>query len=210
VPTNESGFHVPRRETQGAAPRPSGRARRWRRVVIAVVVASLSFSAGAAVGAEAADAAFKKGAKAVRQAGSTVKGLQRALGVTVDGVYGKQTRRAVRRFQRKHGLTVVGIAGPQTLGGLGVGARESQERPKRGRVADILERIASCESGGNPSAVSSNRRYFGKYQFSKPTWRSVGGEGNPARASEREQDRRARKLYRRAGTSPWPHCGAGL
>ena len=71
----------------------------------------------------------------------------------------------------------------------------------------MLARIAQCESGGNPRAVSADGRYFGKYQFSKATWRSVGGSGNPARASEAEQDRRARILYRRAGTSPWPNCG---
>jgi hypothetical protein len=36
----------------------------------------------------------------------------------------------------------------------------------------------------------------------------VGGTGNPAAASEAEQDRRAAMLYQRAGASPWPVCGA--
>ncbi len=56
--------------------------------------------------------------------------------------------------------------------------------------------------------MSANGRYFGKYQFSKPTWRAVGGTGNPAAASEAEQDKRARILYRQRGASPWPVCGA--
>ena len=50
--------------------------------------------------------------------------------------------------------------------------------------------------------------YYGKYQFDMGTWASVGGSGNPAEASEEEQDYRAAVLYSRAGSSPWPVCGA--
>jgi peptidoglycan hydrolase CwlO-like protein len=74
-------------------------------------------------------------------------------------------------------------------------------------VSGALERIAQCESGGNPRAVSSNGLYYGKYQFSLGTWQSVGGAGNPAEASEEEQDRRAAILYGRSGPAPWPVCG---
>jgi hypothetical protein len=35
----------------------------------------------------------------------------------------------------------------------------------------------------------------------------VGGTGNPAQASEAEQDQRAAALYAQAGPSPWPVCG---
>ena len=34
----------------------------------------------------------------------------------------------------------------------------------------------------------------------------MGGKGDPAQASEAEQDRRAAKLLAQAGTSPWPNC----
>jgi len=54
--------------------------------------------------------------------------------------------------------------------------------------------------------VSADGRYFGKYQFSRATWRSVGGRGNPAAAPEAEQDRRAARLFARDGTAPWPNC----
>ena len=70
----------------------------------------------------------------------------------------------------------------------------------------VLQRIAACESGGDPTAVSGDGRYRGKYQFSLATWRYMGGTGDPARASEAEQDRRAAKLLAQAGTSPWPNC----
>ena len=70
-----------------------------------------------------------------------------------------------------------------------------------------LDAIAACESGGDPTAVNA-AGYYGKYQFDTGTWASVGGSGNPAEASEAEQDYRASLLYSRAGSSPWPVCGA--
>jgi hypothetical protein len=70
-----------------------------------------------------------------------------------------------------------------------------------------LQAIAACESGGNPGAVDPSGTYRGKYQFDMHTWQSVGGSGDPAAASEAEQDRRAAMLYSRSGSSPWPVCG---
>jgi soluble lytic murein transglycosylase-like protein len=70
-----------------------------------------------------------------------------------------------------------------------------------------LNAIAQCESGGNPRAISAGGTYRGKYQFDYGTWASVGGHGDPAKASEAEQDYRAALLYERSGSSPWPVCG---
>ena len=69
-----------------------------------------------------------------------------------------------------------------------------------------LQAIAACESGGNPSTDTGNG-FYGKYQFTQETWHAVGGTGNPAAASEAEQNRRAALLYAREGASPWPVCG---
>jgi hypothetical protein len=74
-------------------------------------------------------------------------------------------------------------------------------------AAPHLEAIASCESGGDPSAVDASGTYRGKYQFDYATWASVGGSGDPAAAPEAEQDMRAQMLYERSGASPWPVCG---
>lgn len=79
-----------------------------------------------------------------------------------------------------------------------------------GTVAGVslstLNAIAACESGGDPTAVNA-AGYYGKYQFDLGTWASVGGSGNPAEASEEEQDYRAALLYSQSGSSPWPVCG---
>jgi hypothetical protein len=76
-----------------------------------------------------------------------------------------------------------------------------------GVTIGTLESIAVCESGGDPTAVSSDGSYRGKYQFDYGTWESVGGSGDPATASENEQDYRAALLYSQSGSSPWPVCG---
>jgi hypothetical protein len=140
----------------------------------------------------------------------TIAAAQKALGVASDGVVGPVTRRATKRFQRKNGLSADGVIGPQTLEALGienVAVEGTRVRAASAAPLDpLLKRIAACESGGDPTAVSADGRYRGKYQFSHATWRDMGGKGDPAQASEAEQDRLAAKLLRRAGTSPWPNC----
>lgn len=74
-------------------------------------------------------------------------------------------------------------------------------------VRGTLERIAACESHGNPRAIGGGGAFRGKYQFTYGTWASVGGTGDPAAAPEHEQDRRAAILLARTGGSAWPVCG---
>jgi peptidoglycan hydrolase-like protein with peptidoglycan-binding domain len=143
--------------------------------------------------------------------GAAVESIQRQLGITADGVFGPQTERAVKRFQRRHDLVPDGIVGPLTRGALGLrpfSARSVRRTaPRSVSVPAVLRRIAQCESGGNPRAVSPGGQYRGKYQFSRETWRYLGGTGDPADAPEWQQDRLALKLYRQRGTAPWPSCG---
>jgi hypothetical protein len=81
-----------------------------------------------------------------------------------------------------------------------------ERRPAPFTASPTLQAIAACESGGNP-ATNTGNGFYGKFQFTQQTWESVGGSGNPAQASEAEQDRRAAMLYAREGASPWPVCG---
>jgi hypothetical protein len=84
---------------------------------------------------------------------------------------------------------------------------EAFARLPGGVSLSTMEAIASCESGGDPTAVSADGTYRGLYQFDYGTWESVGGSGDPAAASATEQTYRAALLYSRSGSSPWPVCG---
>jgi len=85
--------------------------------------------------------------------------------------------------------------------------RASTGPPVKPAVRATLERIATCESHRNPRAIGGGGAFRGKYQFTYGTWAAVGGKGDPAHASEAEQDRRAALLLSRGGSSPWPVCG---
>jgi peptidoglycan hydrolase-like protein with peptidoglycan-binding domain len=172
------------------------------------VTLAVALSAAAAGGALAQTAATPV-APGV-QSTDTVRAVQEKLGVTADGVYGPKTRAAVKRFQRAHGLAADGVAGPQTLAALGLTTDAAPAEASAAAPASsdaTLQRIAQCESGGDPTAVSSDGTYRGKYQFDRTTWRQMGGDGDPADASEAEQDRIAAKLLAQRGTAPWPNCG---
>jgi peptidoglycan hydrolase-like protein with peptidoglycan-binding domain len=166
----------------------------------------------------AATAAGRSGEVVLKKGdhGPAVASVQRRLRLTADGEFGPQTVRAVKRFQRRHQLPADGAVGPATRRALGLAAFSSRsvsggrtyQAPSRSgsRVPAVLRRIAECESGGDPQAVSKGGRYRGKYQFDLATWRSLGGRGDPIDASESVQDRLAIKLYKRRGTAPWGAC----
>lgn len=188
------------------------RRRRGSRSVVVVLAAALTLGAGGAFAAPAGDArggVLKKGSS-----GPVVVQLQQKLGVPADGAFGPQTERAVRTYQKRKGLTVDGIVGPATAGSLGISLATARVQSVgagdggggRVRLPAILHSIARCESGGNPRAISPGGTYRGKYQFDRQTWAGYGPAGDPARASEAEQDRRALKLYQARGTAPWPNC----
>ncbi len=204
------------------ARRAAARLRRRRvfqgRSAILMAMLAMTGLSGIAVAATTSDGVPASSASTTLRPGArgaAVRALQRKLHIAVDGVYGRGTKRAVRRCQASHGLTADGIAGPATLRALGIrvtaagsgGATyQSSPAPSTVRVPLALRRIARCESGGNPRAISRDGRYRGKYQFDLGTWRAIGGSGDPAKASEAEQDRRAVALYRKRGTAPWPNC----
>lgn len=96
-----------------------------------------------------------------------------------------------------------GLSGAAAGGAAGAAA----PAPAGSSAGAGLEGIAACESGGDPSAVSADGTYRGKYQFDQQTWESVGGSGDPAAAPEAEQDARAAALQAQRGSSPWPVCG---
>jgi peptidoglycan hydrolase CwlO-like protein len=94
-----------------------------------------------------------------------------------------------------------------SAGGSGSSAGSGTGSVSGGLMA-ILMKIAMCESGGNPHAISPSGQYRGMFQFTYSTWASVGGHGDPAQASAAEQIQRAAILYERSGPGQWPVCGA--
>jgi peptidoglycan hydrolase CwlO-like protein len=133
---------------------------------------------------------------------------------SLDGLLAEQSRSAAARRASRSAVEAAGDRAEEALlrradpgSAPAAPAPEATASTPVTSVAAALERIAQCESGGNPRAVSSNGLYFGKYQFSLGTWQGVGGQGNPAEAPEEEQDRRAAMLYAQSGAAPWPLCG---
>jgi hypothetical protein len=203
-------------------------ARRTRRALIVFAAALCLGAADASAratggapargGAEAGDPAVAAApsatpapsASAAKPSRATVRSVQRKLRLRADGAYGSKTRAAVRRFQRRKRLKADGRLGPETLQALGVvgrAARAPATPPPAVDASAILAAIAKCESGGDPTAVSADGQYRGKYQFLISTWEAIGGTGDPAAAPEPEQDQRAAALLAAEGTSPWPVCG---
>jgi peptidoglycan hydrolase-like protein with peptidoglycan-binding domain len=82
--------------------------------------------------------------------GTSVGDLQRLLGLSADGVFGRQTARAVRDFQRHHGLRADGVVGPATWAALGVPNAQRVLHPQHGGPAGPRH-----HSGGGGSSSSS-------------------------------------------------------
>jgi len=133
--------------------------------------------ASSIVGGSAGAEAQAKARTASR--GSGVSALQRALGVSVDGVFGPQTQKALRGYQRSHGLTVDGIAGPQTRSRLGLGtgpvlkrkgavrggARATRSVAARGSGVSAMQRKLGIAADGafGPQTEAAVKRYQGSH-----------------------------------------------
>ena len=70
---------------------------------------------------------------------------------------------------------------------------------------DVWARLRKCEAGGVYTRNSGNG-YYGAYQFSAGTWRSLGYSGLPHQAPPEVQDEAAKKLQARGGWGQWPAC----
>src|SRR4029078_6549221 len=108
-----------------------GRRQRMTRMSVPLVMAAAATSVGAP--AYAAGSKHERTARAstrthhersLRRGGTgpALVRLQRALGITADGIFGRNTERAVLAFQRSHGILVDGEGGPHTWGTMGAGS----------------------------------------------------------------------------------------
>ena len=89
--------------------------------------------------------------------GSEVRTIQEKLkrwgyySGSVDGIYGSQTVSAVKSFQKKNGLTVDGIAGTQTLKAMGItSSSSSSSSSNNSSNVNLLARVVYGEARGEP------------------------------------------------------------
>ena len=69
----------------------------------------------------------------------------------IDGIYGSQTLSAVKYFQRKNGLTVDGIAGPATLKAMGIySSTSTSTSTSNSSNVNLLARLIYGEARGEP------------------------------------------------------------
>jgi peptidoglycan hydrolase-like protein with peptidoglycan-binding domain len=116
--------------------------------------------------------------------GRSVKRLQRALGVTPDGIYGPGTERRVRRFQRRHHLpgdAIVGAATWRMLRRAGHTARARPTARSKHSVAILQRRLGIAADGvfgpGTQRAVKRYQRTRGLTAdgvVGDATWSSLG------------------------------------
>lgn len=84
--------------------------------------------------------------------------------------------------------------------------RVPARRPSGDMSGDRFDRLAMCESGGDP-ATNTGNGFYGAFQFVLSSWHSAGGTGYPNEHSYAEQ--KAVALYWASVTNPyqqWPVC----
>ncbi|MEA2411262.1 MAG: hypothetical protein QOC77_1823 [Thermoleophilaceae bacterium] len=116
------------------------------------------------------------GHHATHGGGTSVADLQRALGLSADGVFGRQTARAVREFQRHHGLRADGVVGPATWAALGVHNAHRVLHPRHSAPAPAHHR-----SGGGGASNASGvvaRAIAAANRIATLPYRYGGGHGS--------------------------------
>ena len=89
-------------------------------------------------------------------------------------------------------------------------ADESFEQSRRAEPSAEQWRLLRNSASTETYTIDTGNTFYGAYQFTWETWGTVYGDGNPAHAPPAEQDARARLLYARRGSQPWPICGRFL
>ncbi len=107
------------------------------------------------------------------------------------------------------GITIKRTLGTVAAAGIVIGAPLAIGTGTASAAGHDWSGVAQCESGGNWSTNTGNG-YYGGLQFSQQTWNAYGGSGNPANASQAEQERVAENVLAGQGAGAWPVCGQYL
>lgn len=136
-------------------------------LVVAAVAAALPAQGGAHARAKASGVSrthvqlLKYGSR-----GPAVARIQEALGIPSDGIFGPQTRAAVRTFQARNGLLVDGIVGPLTQGALSPGRSGAQRLIRAWWVAPV-QRALDVPADGvyGPVSRAAVRAYQARHDL---------------------------------------------
>ena len=127
-------------------------------VALLLVLFTMGIGVGGALPTHRVETAYAVTVLKQGSSGTDVKTMQRKLKNwgyykgSVDGIFGSQTKEAVKYFQRKNGLAVDGIAGKKTLSALGMQTGGSSNSSSSSSYSDadvqLLARLIYGEARG--------------------------------------------------------------
>jgi peptidoglycan DL-endopeptidase CwlO len=145
------------------------------RISAALLAAGLVGQTGPLIGAASA----ATHTKTLGHGGDGVAAAQRALGIAADGVFGPQTRKAVRAFQRAHGLIADGRIGPQTRAALGLAAGPTLGRSAAPRAdASAVGSTNGADAGTGSATADAGNASAGGSGTATPSTSADGTTGN--------------------------------
>ena len=156
--------------------------------------------------AEAALGASERYAKLVGGTDAEVIDFVEGIDALTERITGLETDRTRALAMIADAEWVVTIANVHALAD-----EEFARTGRRDPTLNDWQELAFCEST-NRYDVNTGNGFYGAYQFDYQTWFTVGGApGTRADlAPAEEQDARARLLFARRGSQPWPECGFHL
>ncbi|MGN1443139.1 MAG: spore cortex-lytic enzyme [Acutalibacteraceae bacterium] len=119
-------------------------------IMLAMTVLAVSYNLSASEEGSTVYTLSKLGSRGeeVRKIQTKLKSLGYYKG-SVDGIYGTETRNAVKSFQKNCGITVDGIAGPKTLKYLGLGSASTSQSGKYSESdINLLAKLIAAEARG--------------------------------------------------------------
>ena len=219
MPNEDLSNHVPwleskRRSRARRKEARQARSRDRRRKTGAIVAAAtLTFAAGGALAQSGGDRLERRPQRGLHRRRAAVRPRHHARRRLRPEHAPRRAQLPAQPGPRRRRHRRPGDARPSRPRELGLGRRDrSSGTASNGATATApnatLAKIAACESGGNPAAVSASGQYRGKYQFSRQTWAEYGGTGDPAAAPESVQDPSPPSCSPPAARSPGPSAAS--